>query len=208
MPLTATGPRSWSARHGRRAGVGHQDLLQFRLVFRVPAQRAGGSGRFSSGCDRQRRRLCRCAHAVKAGSRYAATALVHHSHDYKLMDEFHRYFDIGVFYGREHGSNGLATRGAKASAMCWLNLRPCAAGALPRPRSAGAQCILARLPAGPWASPPPRPQAAHQHVSRLLEVSIMTRKSPLMKREPPARRGHDGPGRLQYTPYRRWYQQR
>ena len=33
--------------------------------------------------------------------RYAATALVHHSHDYKLMDEFHRYFDIGVFYGRE-----------------------------------------------------------------------------------------------------------
>ena len=33
--------------------------------------------------------------------RYAATALVHHSHDYKLLDEFHRYFDIGVFYGRE-----------------------------------------------------------------------------------------------------------
>ncbi len=33
--------------------------------------------------------------------RYAATAQVHHSHDYSLMDEFHRYFDIGVFYGRE-----------------------------------------------------------------------------------------------------------
>ena len=33
--------------------------------------------------------------------RYAATALVYHSHDYRLMDEFHRYFDIGVFYGRE-----------------------------------------------------------------------------------------------------------
>ncbi|MGY2293212.1 glycosyltransferase family 2 protein [Pseudomonas sp. SDO528_S397] len=33
--------------------------------------------------------------------RYAASALVYHSHDYRLMDEFHRYFDIGVFYGRE-----------------------------------------------------------------------------------------------------------
>ncbi|OAE10668.1 glycosyl transferase [Pseudomonas simiae] len=33
--------------------------------------------------------------------RYAATARVYHSHDYRLMDEFHRYFDIGVFYGRE-----------------------------------------------------------------------------------------------------------
>jgi rhamnosyltransferase len=33
--------------------------------------------------------------------RYAATAEVYHSHDYGLMDEFHRYFDIGVFYGRE-----------------------------------------------------------------------------------------------------------
>jgi len=33
--------------------------------------------------------------------RYAATALVYHSHDYRLLDEFHRYFDIGVFYGRE-----------------------------------------------------------------------------------------------------------
>jgi rhamnosyltransferase len=32
--------------------------------------------------------------------RYAATAEVYHSHDYRLMDEFHRYFDIGVFYGR------------------------------------------------------------------------------------------------------------
>ncbi|WP_339532894.1 glycosyltransferase family 2 protein [Pseudomonas mucidolens] len=33
--------------------------------------------------------------------RYAASARVHHSHDYRLMEEFHRYFDIGVFYGRE-----------------------------------------------------------------------------------------------------------
>lgn len=32
---------------------------------------------------------------------YAASAQVYHSHDYRLMDEFHRYFDIGVFYGRE-----------------------------------------------------------------------------------------------------------
>lgn len=33
--------------------------------------------------------------------RYAADARVHHSHDYRLMEEFRRYFDIGVFYGRE-----------------------------------------------------------------------------------------------------------
>lgn len=32
---------------------------------------------------------------------YAATALVEHSHDYSLLEEFKRYFDIGVFYGRE-----------------------------------------------------------------------------------------------------------
>jgi rhamnosyltransferase len=33
--------------------------------------------------------------------RYAASACVRHSHDYRLMEEFRRYFDIGVFYGRE-----------------------------------------------------------------------------------------------------------
>lgn len=33
--------------------------------------------------------------------RYAASAQVYHSHDYRLLDEFKRYFDIGVFYGRE-----------------------------------------------------------------------------------------------------------
>ncbi|MET1080084.1 MAG: glycosyltransferase family 2 protein, partial [Pseudomonas sp.] len=33
--------------------------------------------------------------------RYAADAQVHHSHDYPLLAEFRRYFDIGVFYGRE-----------------------------------------------------------------------------------------------------------
>lgn len=33
--------------------------------------------------------------------RYAADAAVHHSHDYRLLEEFRRYFDIGVFYGRE-----------------------------------------------------------------------------------------------------------
>ncbi|KAF1054825.1 MAG: hypothetical protein GAK43_00663 [Stenotrophomonas maltophilia] len=33
--------------------------------------------------------------------RYAADACVHHSHDYRLLEEFRRYFDIGVFYGRE-----------------------------------------------------------------------------------------------------------
>jgi rhamnosyltransferase len=33
--------------------------------------------------------------------RYAASACVEHSHGYSLIDEFRRYFDIGVFYGRE-----------------------------------------------------------------------------------------------------------
>lgn len=33
--------------------------------------------------------------------RYAASAQVYHSHDYRLLEEFRRYFDIGVFYGRE-----------------------------------------------------------------------------------------------------------
>ncbi|QQZ44886.1 glycosyltransferase family 2 protein [Pseudomonas sp. SK3(2021)] len=33
--------------------------------------------------------------------RYAASACVQHSHSYSLMQEFRRYFDIGVFYGRE-----------------------------------------------------------------------------------------------------------
>lgn len=33
--------------------------------------------------------------------RYAADAQVEHSHDYRVIEEFRRYFDIGVFYGRE-----------------------------------------------------------------------------------------------------------
>lgn len=33
--------------------------------------------------------------------RYAASACVQHSHNYSLLQEFRRYFDIGVFYGRE-----------------------------------------------------------------------------------------------------------
>ncbi len=33
--------------------------------------------------------------------RYAASACVEHSHEYRLLEEFRRYFDIGVFYGRE-----------------------------------------------------------------------------------------------------------
>jgi rhamnosyltransferase len=32
---------------------------------------------------------------------YCAEALVYHSHDYGFMDEFKRYFDIGVFHARE-----------------------------------------------------------------------------------------------------------
>lgn len=32
---------------------------------------------------------------------YAAEALVYHSHDYSIIQEFKRYFDIGVFHARE-----------------------------------------------------------------------------------------------------------
>lgn len=32
---------------------------------------------------------------------YCADAQVHHSHDYDIISEFRRYFDTGVFYGRE-----------------------------------------------------------------------------------------------------------
>lgn len=33
--------------------------------------------------------------------RYAADAMVYHSHDYTIWQEFKRNFDVGVFYGRE-----------------------------------------------------------------------------------------------------------
>lgn len=42
-------------------------------------------------------RLLQAGYAV----RYAADACVEHSHDYSMLDEFRRYFDIGTFYGRE-----------------------------------------------------------------------------------------------------------
>ncbi|MCU1716170.1 glycosyltransferase family 2 protein [Pseudomonas sp. 5P_3.1_Bac2] len=42
-------------------------------------------------------RLLQSGYAV----RYAASAEVYHSHDYRVLEEFRRYFDIGVFYGRE-----------------------------------------------------------------------------------------------------------
>lgn len=49
--------------------------------------------------------------------RYAADAQVFHSHDYRLLEEFRRYFDIGVFYGRErwiHEAFGSAGGGGYA----------------------------------------------------------------------------------------------
>ena len=42
-------------------------------------------------------RMLLAGHAV----RYAASARVFHSHDYRLVEEFRRYFDIGSFYGSE-----------------------------------------------------------------------------------------------------------
>lgn len=43
------------------------------------------------------------ARMLKAGSKiaYAADACVYHSHDYSLLQEFKRYFDMGVFHARE-----------------------------------------------------------------------------------------------------------
>ena len=53
--------------------------------------------------------------------RYAAEAKVEHSHDYRVLEEFRRYFDIGVFYGREKwiaqafgGAGGEGLRYVKA----------------------------------------------------------------------------------------------
>lgn len=44
-----------------------------------------------------------CAKMLIEGYRvaYVAEAQVYHSHDYSIIQEFKRYFDIGVFYGRE-----------------------------------------------------------------------------------------------------------
>lgn len=44
------------------------------------------------------------ARTILAGKKvhYAADACVYHSHDYTLVQQFRRHFDIGVFYGSEH----------------------------------------------------------------------------------------------------------
>ncbi len=87
---------------GRRLGTGDQDLLQFRLVLRLPQRRPGGRRRLPEDVIGSEdayvaARLLQAGYAV----RYAASAEVYHSHDYRLLEEFRRYFDIGVFYGRE-----------------------------------------------------------------------------------------------------------
>lgn len=51
-------------------------------------------------------KLLLAGHAV----RYAASACVEHSHDYRLLEEFRRYFDIGTFYGRERWIAGAFGR--------------------------------------------------------------------------------------------------
>jgi rhamnosyltransferase len=60
--------------------------------------------------------------------RYAAEAQVHHSHDYRLLEEFRRYFDIGVFYGREAwigeafgAASGEGLRYVKAELQALIN---------------------------------------------------------------------------------------
>jgi len=48
---------------------------------------------------------------------YAAQAHVEHSHEYSILQEFKRYFDIGVFYGREkwltHAFGGATGEGKR-----------------------------------------------------------------------------------------------
>lgn len=50
--------------------------------------------------------------------RYATTAEVYHSHDYSVLEEFRRYFDIGVFTDVSAGSGRRSVRPvAKACVM-------------------------------------------------------------------------------------------
>lgn len=45
-----------------------------------------------------------CGRAILSGKSifYNANALVYHSHDYTIMEDARRYFDIGVFHQRDH----------------------------------------------------------------------------------------------------------
>lgn len=51
---------------------------------------------------------------------YAADSCVRHSHDYTLTEQFCRYFDIGVFYGREHWIRAnFGSAGAEGLKFVW-----------------------------------------------------------------------------------------
>ncbi|WP_374439563.1 glycosyltransferase family 2 protein [Pseudomonas panipatensis] len=69
--------------------VYRRDLLE--AVGGFPSNVIGSEDAYVAG------RMLLAGYAV----RYAADACVEHSHDYRLVEEFRRYFDIGVFYGRE-----------------------------------------------------------------------------------------------------------
>lgn len=63
--------------------------------------------------------------------RYQADACVYHSHDYTPIEEFQRYFDIGVFHAREHwllnafgGPNGEGLRFVKSELKFLLRRAP------------------------------------------------------------------------------------
>lgn len=79
--------------------------------------------------------------------RYAASACVEHSHGYSLIDEFRRYFDIGVFYGREEWicqTFGDASGEGKRYVLAELRAL-CEAGALHRVPEALLRTILKLL---------------------------------------------------------------
>jgi rhamnosyltransferase len=56
-----------------------------------------------------------CARLLRAGHRvaYQADALVYHSHDYSLREQFQRYFDIGVFFSQAAAELGAVKPGGR-----------------------------------------------------------------------------------------------
>ena len=63
------------------------------------------------------------AKAVKAGFKvaYTTNAVVRHSHNYTPMEEFKRYFDIGVFHQMNHGYVRIWGREEKGRDLYYLN---------------------------------------------------------------------------------------
>ena len=166
-----------SKRPARRlAELGIKTCFSSDSFSALPQRRPGGSRRLprkTSSAARNAKvaaRAC-CRPAYGCATRPAPRSTI--SHDYRLLEEFRRYFDIGVFYGRERWIRcAFGGAGGGASAMSSPRYRLRAAGALYRVPEIALRSAFqaARLPPWPVGTPPAgRPQAPHQHVSRLLE---------------------------------------